>query len=461
MHSRVAEKSGKIGFSKIDFEESENEPKKGVGNSTLFERKVKGRENSNNTNRESMNVLHLQYGSSPSGNYTITLHNLMIENGIESSVLSLFSNFIPKDSKIRWLGKIPNFKAGIDYKIQGFLNRNNHLEYGDFSYPILGTDISSHDSVKQADVIYVHWILNGFLNMDGLSKLAKLGKPMVFLLHDMWTMTGGCHHSFSCDKFMNKCQQCPVLPSSDIVDRAKLLFERKELFFKKFNNLSFIAPSLWMKSKGDSAKLLEGKYIKYIPNSVSPNFFPTDKATSRLQFGLGKAKKVIGFGANYVHSPYKGFDHLVKAIHLLGEVFDKEEIQILVFGFHPDQTVFENFPFEIFTTGHLNSEHTIQTAYSAMDVYVIPSIAESGPITALESLECGIPVVSFHVGGLPQMIDHLQNGFLATNFDSCEMAKGIEYCLKNNIKGYLKSDFQSENIIQEHQLFLNQITQKS
>lgn len=401
-----------------------------------------------------MNVLHLQYSSSSSGNYTITLHNLMTANGIDSSVLSLFCNFQPEDRKIHWLGKISRLKAQVDTKIQDYLNRNNNQEYGSFSFPVVGTDVSSHFLVQEADVIYVHWVLNGFLNIKGLGSIAKLGKPVIFVLHDMWTFTGGCHHSFSCEKFMVACENCQVLPKSRFFDRANFLFNKKKRFFKKFKNLFFIAPSHWMEMQAKNSSLLRGKTIYTIYNSVSKTFRKLDNLSLRKTLQISNDTKIIGFGANYVSSPYKGFNYLSKALKLLGDLDFAINIEILVFGGNVASELLEEVPFKIHYTGFLDSESKICEAYNAMDVFVVSSIADNLPTTVLESLKCGTAVVGFNTGGIPEMISHKENGYLAEARDVNDLLKGIRFCIENNLSGYLKDEFDHEEIMSKHfQLF--------
>lgn len=405
-----------------------------------------------------MKVIHLQYGSSSSGNYTITLHDLMTANGINSSVLSLFSNFIPDDKEIRWLGKVPNIKSRIDHKIQKFLNRDNHSELGAFSYPILGTDISSHHSVEQADVIYVHWILNGFLSIESLIKLAKLGKPMVFVLHDMWTFTGGCHYSFDCRKYTNNCGNCPILKEDKEKDRSFYLFQEKKILFNDFNNIYFITPSIWMKNNALEASLLKGKTIQHIYNPVSEKFYPKAEIEGKY-ITKSKTKKIIGFGANYIDSPYKGFKFLFEALKLLALKDQNHSFEILVFGGNLSEEIIQKIPFKVNYTGFLKTEEDICEAYNSMDVFVISSLADNLPTTVLESLKCGVPVVGFQTGGIPEMIDHLHNGYLAADFSAEELANGIIYCIENNLKGFLKEEFDSARIFQQHRAFLNEINE--
>ncbi|HSI77687.1 MAG TPA: glycosyltransferase [Lunatimonas sp.] len=396
-----------------------------------------------------MKVLHLQYFSTPSGNYTITLHDLMNKHGIDSSTLSLTSNFKPSDNKIKWLGKIPNFKAEIDYKIQEFLNYKNNRDLGGFTYPIFGTNISKHHLVKNADIIYVHWILFGFLNINNLRQLAKLGKPMVFVLHDMWFFTGGCHHSFDCNKFMVECKDCQILQQS-IFDRANLLFDKKKNFFNSFDNLYFIAPSVWMQNKAESSALLKSKKIFQVYNSVSTNFIKLKENSFREENNIGKEKKIIGFGANYINNPYKGFQYLLAALKILAEDNKEENWEVLIFGSDLSDKIIQEIPFKVHYTGYLSSEIEICKAYNAMDVFVVSSIADNLPTTVLESLQCGTPIAGFSTGGIPEMVKHQKNGYLAKKCDIEDLSRGIKYCLENSIHGYLNQEFSQTEIVDKH-----------
>lgn len=404
-----------------------------------------------------MKVVHLQYASSPSGNYTITLHDLMSKNGIDSSVLALLTTFEPEDKKINWLGKIPALKSRLDSKIQDFLNKNNNELFGGFSYPIFGNDLSNHDAVKKADVIYVHWILNGFMNMDSLIQIAELGTPMVFVLHDMWTFTGGCHYSFDCFKFQTGCSNCQILPENTLIDRAKLLFKKKIKFFKRFDHLYFISPSRWMYENARNSLLLQFNRGFLIPNPPSDNFKVRLDDSYRRNNNISSEKKIIGFGANYISSPYKGFAYLLEALHHLKSNSDESDYEILIFGSALSPEILDKIPFPVHYTGYLNSENEISLVYNAMDVFIVSSIVDNLPTTVLESLSCGTPVVGFNTGGIPDMIDHKVNGYLAEYKNSLDLSYGITYCLDSSLKGYLKDEFVPSKIIQEHIRLINEI----
>ena len=73
---------------------------------------------------------------------------------------------------------------------------------------------------------------------------------------------------------------------------------------------------------------------------------------------------------------------------------------------------------------------TLVELYSAAHLFVIPSLQDNLPNTVLESMFCGTPVVGFRTGGIPEMIDHRVNGYLADFKSSSDLAEGIRWVLK-------------------------------
>ena len=72
--------------------------------------------------------------------------------------------------------------------------------------------------------------------------------------------------------------------------------------------------------------------------------------------------------------------------------------------------------------------------YAAADVFVTGSVQENLPNTIAEAMSCGTPCVGFHVGGIPEMIDHKENGYVARYRDAQDLAEGIEYCLGHDLR---------------------------
>ena len=94
---------------------------------------------------------------------------------------------------------------------------------GAIARDVLGTDISKHEKVREADVIILHWI-NSFLTVKEIRKLAALRKPMIWFMHDMWLFTGGCHVGGECVRYESGCGNCPLVSKSGDKDTAFFFF---------------------------------------------------------------------------------------------------------------------------------------------------------------------------------------------------------------------------------------------
>lgn len=89
----------------------------------------------------------------------------------------------------------PILLGAVDYFLCNHLNRKNLFAV---SIANTGMDLSGHPSVKEADIIHLHWINQGFLSVSNLGKLINSGKPIVWTLHDLWPATAICHYPDKC-----------------------------------------------------------------------------------------------------------------------------------------------------------------------------------------------------------------------------------------------------------------------
>jgi len=404
-----------------------------------------------------MKVIHLQYGTSEAS-FANRLHKAFLNLGVGSSILSLFSD-IEGQERITSLGKKGRYIAKITTGIETYLTRNTKAEYGKFSYPVLGSDVSTIEKVQVADVIYIHWVLNGFLNLNSLEKLFQLGKPIIFFLHDMWTFTGGCHYSFTCEKYETECNNCQIFRKEKVKDLAYKEFHKKLKLFEKYDNLYFVSPSKWLYNCTKKAVLTKDKPTFHIPNYLDAKIFkPCDKMVAKGILNINDNETVIAFGAVSIDSPYKGWKYLQKALELLKKDEKYQNIHILIFGSGYNKEVAERIPFRTTFAGFLTSEYATTLMYNAADVFLAPSLADNLPYTILESEYCGTPVVAFNTGGIPDLIEHKQNGYLANYKDSNDLAVGIKYCLDNSIKGYALPEFDGAAIMNKHLNLINQIS---
>jgi glycosyltransferase involved in cell wall biosynthesis len=395
-------------------------------------------------------VVHIQKHLPSSGNAAFRLHSAILKVGIESTMFSLSSD-IPKNNYVDHLGKKALLRSIIDSKLQNWLKRETVVEFGIFSYPILGHDITNNEHIRNADVIYLHWVVGGFLNLNNINKIAALNKPTIIFMHDMWYITGGCHYSFKCEKYINECHECQVFSKQRIFDISTREFRIKKKIYSKYNNLYFVSPSKWLYDCAVQSKLLENKPIYRIPNIVDNSLFKSiDKVTAKKIFNIPPEVKVLAFGATSLNSPYKGMKYLQQALELLKDDFKCDEIMILTFGGILSAEVIDKIPFKLKMLGRLHDDYSTMLAYNAADVFIAPSLAETFGLVILEAILCGTPVVGFNIGGIPDIINHKKNGYLANYKDASDLAEGIKYCLENKMPMNISDDLYPEHIIEEH-----------
>jgi glycosyltransferase involved in cell wall biosynthesis len=314
---------------------------------------------------------------------------------------------------------------------EGFIRLFSNQKRGRFTNPFVGLDVSKHPLILKSDIINLHWINGGYLSLNSIEKLKQLNKPIVWTLHDMWAFTGGCHYSLDCRKFTEDCSNCPSLRFSGKKDTSQRIFNNKSFFSKL--NLTVVTCSKWLKQEADKSILLGEKKIVNIPNPVDTDLYkPMDIKVARKKLGLNEDKIYVLFGAMNLIDERKGFKYLLKSLTKLASDSPetKDIVEVIVFGKANDE-MFQSIPYKCNYFGNLRSEEEIIFCYNSADIFIAPSLQDNLPNTVVESLSCGTPVVSYNVGGLPDMIDHLENGYLAQSGSVEDLVNGINWYLDN------------------------------
>lgn len=297
-----------------------------------------------------------------------------------------------------------------------------------------GTDITSIPEFQEADIIHLHWINQGMLSLNDIQKILQSGKPVVWTMHDMWPCTGICHHARECDKYHQECHHCPyIYKGGSKKDLSNQVFKKKKELYQ-LAPITFITCSQWLKGRAGQSALLNGHTIVDIPNPINTSLFkPQNTLVARNRMGLPTDKKLILFGSVKVTDKRKGIDYFIESCKLLAETHPelKEELGVVVYGKNSEQLK-SLIPFQVFPLDFINSDKELVNVYNAVDLYVTPSLEENLPTTIMEAMACGVPCVGFNVGGIPEMIDHLHNGYVAEYKSAEDLANGVIWTLNES-----------------------------
>lgn len=316
-----------------------------------------------------------------------------------------------------------------------------------FSLQWLPERNASRIKALDPDIVNLHWTGDAFLRIE---TLAKLKRPLVLTLHDMWAFTGGCHYSGECDRYTTSCGQCPQLGSSNSTDLSRWVWQRKAKSWKDLD-ITVVALSSWLAKCAKSSSLFQEVRTEIIPNGLDTELYrPIDKTTARSLLGLPSDKKLILFASiNATSDERKGFHLLKSALEQLGQSQWRETIELVVLGARKPSKPPE-LGFCIHYLDTLNDDLSMAVAYSAADVFVLPSIQENLSNTILEASACGTPCVAFNIGGMPDMISPMINGYLAKPYEVDDLAKGLIWIIENEERAEKLSFNARERIEQDY-----------
>jgi glycosyltransferase involved in cell wall biosynthesis len=314
----------------------------------------------------------------------------------------------------------------------------------------------------QPDVINLHWTGRGFVQIETLK---RLNRPLVWTLHDMWAFTGGCHYSDGCDRYQQQCGACPQLHSARDADLTRWIWQRKATAWRELP-VTLVSPSRWLADCARKSALFHGHRIEVIPYGLDLQLYkPIQRSEARQQLGLPQDKPLVLFGALEATSDRR------KGFHLLLEVMQRLRLEpspsldLVILGSdrppHPP-----DFGFPVHYLGHIQDAEAIAMSYAAANVFVAPSLQDNLPNTVLEALACGTPCVAFDIGGMPDMINHRSNGYLARPFDCDDFAAGLRWVLQagdrlgDNARAQAEQAFSLEQQARHYQQLFTDVIQQ-
>jgi glycosyltransferase involved in cell wall biosynthesis len=287
-------------------------------------------------------------------------------------------------------------------------------------------DVELVRQLPPADIVHLHFV-SGFI--DHLSFLTQLPRniPIVWTAHDMAPLTGGCHYDAGCSRFKERCGRCPQLGSTTDDDLSRRIWARKRRAMDAVRDrLHFVVASRWMEQEVRESGLCSGVPVTCIPFGLDCDVFrPIDKPACRTALGIDPAAKVVLFVSDSVSNRRKGLGVLLEA---LARLRDRHDILMLSVGKSaPPATD----AVHVQHLGAIANDRLLAIAYNAADVFVAPSLQEAFGQTVIEAMACGVPVVGFEAGGIPDLIRHGITGFLVPPNDANGLATRLQNLLSS------------------------------
>lgn len=333
--------------------------------------------------------------------------------------------------------------------LESLRNRRRRLRhdrgYEDFDFPATQrlTDLATY----KPDIVHLHNLHGGYFDLRELPSISSRF-PIAVTLHDQWMMTGHCAYSLDCQRWQEGCGRCPYLDVYPAIpaDGTRENLRRKRRIYSR-SALHVSAPSQWLLDQVP-ASVLGGALIskpRLIPNGVDREIFsPADRARSRHELGLPRDVAIVTSVANWALSNvYKDWPMLRDALSI---VSTESEQPTLAYAIGEAGPRTQAGTVSIEGVARIDDRSLLAHWYRASDLLVQPSAADNHPLTVLEALSCGTPVVATAVGGIPEQIKHLHGvpggiaggvdgdaatGVLVTPGDIDGLAKCLEWLLDN------------------------------
>lgn len=360
----------------------------------------------------------------------------------------------------RWIRGVKFMLERLRISLANGFNRANLFKV---SVANVGLPVHLHPVVRQADIVMLGWVNQGLLSLRGIRKLAALGKPLIWNMHDMWNLTGICHHAYECKAYTGQCGHCQFMSGSSAADLSHAVWLKK---YKLYNSIpiTFVPVSNWLAKKCRSSSLLHDKDIRVIPNAFPVASFTTEPKSGVLPTTVKTDRKLILIGAARLDDPIKGLEYTIEALNYL---FDNNpqltrECQAVFFGNLKNPHALDDLRFPYTHLGRIDDPLTLRRLYASAKVVLSTSLYETLPGTLIEGQAAGCLPVTFGRGGQHDIVEHLGNGYIAEYRNPRSVAEGIEWALdknpdRNELHESVYRRFSSDSVVEKYLDLFNEL----
>lgn len=271
-----------------------------------------------------------------------------------------------------------------------------------------GLPLHRHPWVREADVIVLNWLNQGMLSLEGIRKIAALRKPIVWTMHDQWNMTGVCHYTAGCDRWLEGCGCCPLLGSNNPKDLSAKTFERKRKLYTDVP-IRFVAVSNRLAELCARSPLMADADITVIPNAFPVDEFKPGVTVDRRSLGLPYNGRLIIMGAARLDDPVKNLPLAVEALNRVAT----PSVAAVFFGEIRNPDILKRLKIPYVHIGTISDHRRLRDIMAHANVVLSTSVWETWGATLVEGIACGAVAVATDNGGQADIITEGETGYLS------------------------------------------------
>ena len=293
---------------------------------------------------------------------------------------------------------------------------------------------ASEINASGADVVNLHWVTDGLVSVE---EIGKIEIPIVWSMYDMWPFSGSEHYGNIDSRRWRDGYTKQNRPADESgFDLDRWTFDRKvRNWSSQTPHFHMIPASTWLENATGESCLMREWSITRIPHVIDSDVFsPIDRTLARTRLDLPHEVPLILFLASAgISDRRKGWDLLAPALRQVSMTLPN--VNVVIAGPAPDpvtkQTAAQATNSVLHWKGIITSNEELRALYCATDLVAVPSREDNMPLTAMEALTAGTPVVGFNIGGMKDIISEPDSGYLARPQDTDDLALGITKVLSS------------------------------
>lgn len=390
----------------------------------------------------------------------LTLHRALLADGHTSAFLVAEQSL--REPGIHHIGSPWLRRANsLAVKLERQLSRQSDLA-------LLGRAGVRHPAVRSAEIVHLQLLhAKSFFSLRHLPRLTAGSRSVVWTLHDPWITTGHCVHSLGCNRWQTGCGACPDLTLSLPIkrDRTAANWALKQRLLAR-SRIHLVVASRWMARRVAASPILAGLPCTRIPFGIDTSVFqPSPKPTARLALGIAPDARVVAvrWAPNYL---------------LKGSRFAEEALLRLPAGTLTDIICFDTAGgdevaalrrrYRVTTINSFNDPAAIANGLAAADLFLMPSLAETFGMMAIEAMACGTPPIVFTGTALPEVIDAPRSGIAVEAESAAALSQAIstlmhhdearQRCREEGL-ALVRSRYEEQRYIADHLALYRQLCQ--